>query len=70
MDFVYILKGIGTYALGSALGNLAFNIGLTVGGIVGGVWAVAIGITAAVATYMLWEGVDYLNGKIKEWIFE
>ena len=71
MDFgYYTLRGIGTYALGSVLGNLAVSIGLTVGGIVGGVWAVAVGITAAVATYMLWEGVDYLYGKIKEWIFE
>jgi hypothetical protein len=53
-----------------ALGNLAVGVGLAVGGIVGGVWAVAIGITAAVATYILWEGVDYLYDKIKEWIFE
>ena len=71
MDFgYYALKGVGTYALGSALGNLAVGVALTVGGIVGGVWAVAIGITAAVAPYILWEGVDYLYGKIKEWIFE
>ena len=53
-----------------ALGILAVGVGLAVGGIVGGVWAVAIGITAAVATYILWEGVDYLYDKIKEWIFE
>ena len=71
MDFgYYTLKGVGTYALGSALGNLAVGVGLAVGGIAGGALAVFIGITAAVTTYVLWEGMDYLYGKIKEWIFE
>ena len=53
-----------------ALTGLLLGILWFVGGIVGAVWAVAIGITAVVATYILWEGVDYLYGKIKEWIFE
>ena len=67
MDFgYYTLKGIGTYALSSAIGNIAASVGLTVGGIVGGLYAVAIGITAAAVTYILWEGLDYLYGKIKE----
>ena len=58
------------YRSSGANGGMVSAIASSVGGIVGGVWAVAIGITAAVATYMLWEGVDYLYGKIKEWIFE
>lgn len=62
----YTLKGIGTYALSSILGKLAVSIGVSIGGIVGGVWAVALGIAAAIVIYALGEGGDYIYGQIKE----
>ncbi len=62
----------GIAASSAALGATVF--GTTIGFVgafaIGGGVAILAGIAGAVAIYYIGEGVDWLYGKFKEWIFE
>ena len=85
IDAVYYAgKGIGTYLAGVRVGNLAVGLGVAAGGAaiaslgvgllgafaIGGGVAVLVGVAGASAIYYLGEGLDWLYGKFKEWLFE
>ena len=70
---------VGTLAVNAGIAAGSASIGATMFGTtvgflgafaIGGGVAVVVGIAGAVAIYYLGEGIDWLYGKVKEWVFE